>query len=156
MALLHRHVAHTAPVGDYRPAAVTEGRSATPAQFASLIIGALLIVVGVIAMVRAGVDGTLNDPVVSILGFDHTAAIGIGEVVVGALLVLSALTPAGRVLSGLLGILMAAFGIVLLVASDQLLADLHTERALGWPALILGVILVLAAVMSGSNRRVVV
>ena len=73
-----------------------------------------------------------------VLGLQHTAAIGLVELAVGAVLILCALSPAARALSALIGIALVVVGIVLLAGSDQLLSDLHTEAALGWLGVIVG------------------
>ena len=53
--------------------------------------------------------------------------------------------PAARALSALVGIALVVVGIVLLAGSDQLLADLHTEAALGWLGVIVGGAVLLSA-----------
>jgi hypothetical protein len=119
----------------------------TPAQIISAIGGLVLIAFGVFAVVRAGLDSPLSDPQVQVLGLQHTAAIGLVELAVGAVLVLCALSPATRALSALIGIALVVAGIVLLAGSDQLLADLHTESALGWLGVIVGGVVLLSALV---------
>ena len=125
----------------------------TPAQVVSAVGGVVLIAFGVFAVVRAGLDNTLNDPTVDVLGLTHTAAIGIGEIIVGAVLVLSALSPLTRVLAGVIGLALLVFGIVLLAGPSDLLARMHTERQLGWLGVIVGGVVLLASLVTPWSRR---
>jgi hypothetical protein len=65
----------------------------TPAQIVSAVGGVALIAFGVFAVARAGLDSPLSDPQVQVLGLQHTAAIGLVELAVGAVLILFALNP---------------------------------------------------------------
>ena len=56
------------------------------------IIGTVLLLIGLIALVRAGTDGPWDQPVVEVLGFTHTAILGIIEIAFGVCLLLSAVT----------------------------------------------------------------
>jgi hypothetical protein len=126
----------------------------TPSQVVSAIAGIVLVAFGIFAVVRAGLDSPLSDPQVQVLGLQHTAAIGLVELAVGAVLIMSALGPAARGLSALIGIALVVVGIVLLAGSEQLLADLHTESQLGWLGVITGSAVLLAALV--VPRRTVV
>ena len=128
----------------------------TPAQVVSAIGGVVLVVFGVFAIVRAGLDSPLSAPQVEVLGLTHTAAIGLVELAVGAVLILCALSPAARGLSALVGIALLVMGIVLLAGSDQLLADLHTESQLGWLGVIVGGAVLLAALVVPRRTTTVV
>ena len=66
----------------------------SPAQFVHAAIGVFLLVLGVVSMVRGDLSGDLTEPTFDVLGITHNAAIGIGEVVAGALLLLAATGPA--------------------------------------------------------------
>jgi len=132
-----------------RPAAV----SFSLAQIVSAVAGIVLIAFGIFAVVRAGLDSSLNDPTVDVLGLQHTAAIGIGEIVVGALLVLCALTYATRLLAAVIGLALVVFGIVLLAGPSDLLARMHTERQLGWLGVIVGGAVLLASLLTPWSRR---
>ena len=56
------------------------------------IIGTALLLIGLIALVRAGTDGPWDQPVVEVLGFTHTAILGIIEIAFGVCLLLSAVS----------------------------------------------------------------
>jgi hypothetical protein len=118
---------------------VTESVSRfSPAQVIHGAIGVFLLVIGIIAIARGGLEGDLTEPTFDVLGITHNATIGIGEVV-------------GRVLGILVGLALIAVGAVLL-GDDELLRDLGTEDALGWLAIALGGAAVLAGLIPG--RRV--
>jgi hypothetical protein len=122
-------------------------RNVAPGQVVSLIAGAVFIVVGVIALVRAGIDGTLDAPVVDVVGYSHTAWLGIAEIAVGVILVLAGTTVAGRSLSVLMGTLLAIAGALVLAIPEDLPEELGVEKDFGWPLLIVGVVVALAALM---------
>ena len=123
------------------------------AQLVTAIAGIVLVAFGIFAVVRAGLDSTLNDPTVDVFGLTHTAAIGIGEIVIGGLLLLSAFGFATRILATVLSLGLLVFGIVLLAGPDRLLADLHTERQLGWLGVIVGGAVLLATLVTPGSRR---
>ena len=123
----------------------------SPAQFIHAAIGTFLLIIGVIAMVRGDLSGDLTASTVDVLGIAHNAAIGIGEVVAGLLLLLAASGAGGRVLGVFVGIALVVFGAVLL-GDDGTVQDLGTEKALGWLAIVLGVIAAVAGLL--PERRV--
>jgi hypothetical protein len=150
--MLHRHTVQTLDA-DGQPVLVeTAARPrraylVTPAQVVSAIGGVVLLAFGIFAIARTGLDSPLSDPTRHVFGLQHTAAIGLVEVLLGAVLVLCALTPVARGLSALIGIALVVGGIVLLAGSDQLLADLHTEHGLGWLGVIVGGAVLLSALV---------
>ena len=50
-----------------------------PGQVVSLVVGVGFVIVGVLALVRAELDGSLATPVVEVLGYTHTAWLGPGR-----------------------------------------------------------------------------
>jgi hypothetical protein len=131
---------------------VTESVSRfSPAQILHAAIGVFLLVIGIIAIARGGLDGELTTPTFDVLGMTHNAAIGIGEVVAGALLLLAAAGWFGRVLGIIVGLAMIVVGAVLL-GDDEVLQDLQTEEAVAWLAIALGGAAVLGGLIPG--RRV--
>jgi len=127
-------------------------RTIAPGQIISLVVGAAFIVVGVIAMVRAGLDGTLANPVVEVMGYTHTAWLGIAEVAVGVILVLAGSTAAGRSLSVLMGTLIAIAGALVLAIPEDLPEELGLEEGFGWPLLIAGIVVAVAAAIMPAWR----
>ena len=56
------------------------------------IVGLAGLLMGLIAVTRAGFDGPMSDPVVQVLGWNHTATLGLIEVGLGLCLLLSAVS----------------------------------------------------------------
>jgi hypothetical protein len=74
-------------------AVITDTRSVrrfSPASIVGAVAGLALVVIGVVALTRAGTSGPMDQPVVSVAGFDHTAVLGIVEIVAGGLMALAA------------------------------------------------------------------
>ena len=60
------------------------------------VLGLATAIVGVMAISRAGLDGSLNVPVARAAAFNQSAMVGLGEFAAGLLLVLAALSYATR------------------------------------------------------------
>lgn len=142
--------------------ATTETRTATvrertwtfaPGQIVSLVAGIAVVVVGVIALVRAGVDGSLSSPTVDVLGYSHTAWLGLAEIGLGLLLLLAGTGAWGRPLSVLLGAASVVAGVLVLAEPDQMPDELGLEKGYGWPLIALGAIVALAAMALPVWRR---
>jgi hypothetical protein len=117
-----------------------------PGQIVSLIAGAGLITVGILALVRAELGGSLSTPVVEVLGYTHTAWLGIAEIGVGLLLLLAGASPAGRSVSVVLGAAMVIAGVIVQAEPGQMPEELGLEKAFGWPLIIVGAVVALAAI----------
>ncbi len=128
------------------PAKVRERTSVfAPGQLISLIAGGALVALGAVALVRAGLGEPLDTPVVEVLGWNHTAWLGLAEVGVGAVLMLLGTGAWGRWLSVLIGAATVVVGVVVLVESRGLPDELAVERDFGWPLVALGAAVALAA-----------
>lgn len=108
---------------------------------------------GVIALLRAGVDASLADPTVDIFGYSHTAWLGLAEIGLGLLLVLAGTGAWGRPLSVLLGAAAIVAGVLVLAEPDQMPAELGMEKGFGWPLVGLGALVALAAMALPVWRR---
>lgn len=152
----HDEVVDT-PTGGMVESTRTSQFAIGPGQILGGVAGVVFTVFGVLAITRAGIDSTLNVPVVNVAGFEQSAALGIGEVVVGLLLIAGAVSVRNRTLMGAVGGLMFIAGIVIAAASDQLLADIGSDQRSGWLLLAGGVVAMVAAalpVMVHSAHRV--
>jgi hypothetical protein len=110
------------------------------------IAGLVILLVGLIAIVRAGFDGPMSDPVVQVLGFTHTATLGLIEVGIGLALLLSGATRSrsGEIFFGsLLGI--GAF--VGAVQSESFAHSLALESSMAWILVIIALAVVLSAML---------
>jgi len=117
--------------------------------------GIALVVVGVLALVRAGVDGTWYRPTVEVAGISHTPLLGAIEIGVGVLLVLAAMAGA-RVLAALVAL--AAGVAALVVAIEPVAVDRELAIETGWAvalavALLAVGLLILALGRDGERRE---
>jgi hypothetical protein len=136
---------------------VTSARFPTPTQILVGAVAGALLVFGIIAIARGGFSGSLNEPSFTIVGIRHTTAIGLVEIAAGLVLGICAMAPGLRGLSGFLGVLMVAGGIAVVVDLSTR-TRLHTNRGLGWLAILFGAVVVLSslfAVRRMASRRVV-
>jgi hypothetical protein len=110
----------------------------------AVVVGASLAVVGLIALLRAGVDGTWFRPVVEVLEADHTALLGVLEIGAGVLLVVAGLT-GSRIPVTVLGLALALGATALAIEPDELQRELAIEPWWAWTLAAAGAVLVLAA-----------
>lgn len=110
------------------------------------IVGLALLIVGLIAITRAGFDGPMNEPVIEVLGFTHTVTLGLIEAGIGVCLLLCAatMTRGGSVFFGLL---LGVAGVVGAVQTESFDRSLALESGLAWLAVIAAVIVVLVSML---------
>src|SRR5688500_13517205 len=91
----HRDIVQT-------PDARTETKVSTarmvwsPGQVITAILGIVVAIIGIVAMSRGGIDGSLNTPVVRVVDLQHSALLGLFELGAGLVLILGALNFAAR------------------------------------------------------------
>jgi hypothetical protein len=138
----------TAPVAD-REDTTTRERTWTfaPGQIVSLVVGVGAIAMGVVALIRAGIDDTFATPVVEVLGFSHTAWLGLAEIGLGVLLVLAGTGAWGRALSVVLGALMMIAGVLIGAETSAMPEELALEEDFGWMLALVGALVALAAMI---------
>jgi hypothetical protein len=137
-------VAPVVPVGQHlRTDAVSRF---APDAVVAAVVGLVLVLVGLIAVTRAGLDAPLSDPVVSVAGFRHTAVLGFLEVGFGVLLLLSG---ALRSRAGALffGALLGIAGFVAAVQPSSFDHSLAIESSMAWLVTIAGAVVALAALV---------
>ncbi|MEP6660114.1 MAG: hypothetical protein ABJD24_09380 [Acidimicrobiales bacterium] len=150
-------VSQTTPAVAVVDDTVTSARFPSPTQILVGAVAGALLVFGIIAIARGGFSGSLNEPSFTIVGIRHTTAIGLVEIAAGFVLGICAMAPGLRGLSGFLGVLMVAGGIAVVVDLSTR-TRLHTDRGLGWLAILFGAVVVLSslfAVRRTATRRVV-
>ena len=123
----------------------------SPGQVIAGVLGLVIAIVGAIAVARSGVDSSLNVPMVRAAGFNQSAMVGLGELVLGLLLILSALSYEGRGFIVAIGVLMVIGGVVIGAAGPTILRDLGTVHGTGWALMVGGII----AIFAGSLGRIV-
>jgi hypothetical protein len=117
----------------------------SPGQIIAGVLGVILGLIGVIAIARAGIDGSLNVPVVQVAGTDQSAMLGLFEFAAGLVLVLAALSASTRGLIAFVGVVMLIGGVVIGAASTEILQDIGTSQGTGWAIAVGGVIAIVAA-----------
>jgi hypothetical protein len=135
---------------DY-PADYTEDRrvrderwSISPTRIIGGIVGVVYLVFGIIGTVRAGIDSTMNRPVVHVGFLDMSAAVSVGILIAGLLLLLGASSYAATPLIGAIGVLSLAAGVVGLSATARWMLNIGAARNVGWFLLIGGAICMVA------------
>ena len=123
----------------------------SPGQVIAGVLGLVLAIVGAITVARSGVDSSLNVPMVRAAGFNQSAMVGLGELVLGLLLILAALSYEGRGFIVAIGVLMVIGGVVIGAAGPTILRDLGTVHGTGWALMVGGII----AIFAGSLGRLV-
>ena len=116
-----------------------------PGQLISLAVGVGLVALGLVAMVRAGIDGSFRTPVVDVFGLSHTAWLGLAEVGAGVLLILAGTGAWGRALSVLVGAAMMIAGLLIGVETAAMPDELGVEEDFGWMLILVGALVSLAA-----------
>ncbi len=140
----HREVVES-PAG--AASAVTRSRRFSPGQFIGGAAGIVLVVVGIIAVTRTGIDSSLNRPITDIGGLSQSALAGLVEIGAGLIIVLSAASIAYRGVMGTFGALLVVAGIITAAASFKMSLDLGADHATGWFVAILGAVAVVGSLL---------
>ena len=149
---------------DHRDAVVVDDetvveRGWSPGQVLIALAGACALAIGIVALVRTGLRAPLSEPVAPVLGWDHTAMLGLIEVGAGAVLLLTSLRPGLRWIGGLCGLAMIAGGVFIVADLDSdverwIADELAAEQTFGWVAIATGAVAVLGALVPRVRRRV--
>jgi hypothetical protein len=118
----------------------------------SISAGAALGIVGSVALMRAGVDGTWFRPRIEVLDADHTALLGALEIGAGLLLLLVGLM-GSRVAVAILGLALALGATAVAIEHEELQRELAIERWWAWTLAAAGVLLTLAALQAPRERH---
>jgi len=127
---------------------VVRMRSFSFGQLLTILVGAALVVYGVVALITTGLDTPLNQPVEDVMGYAHTPWLGILEVASGALLILFSLRPGGRWLVALVGLALIVGGIMIAAELDWTVDELGAESGYAWIPIVAGGVAVLAALLT--------
>jgi hypothetical protein len=142
-------VAPVAPVASRR---VAWSRTFDPASVLAVLLSIVLGVVGAVALARAGLDGPLDEPVVEVAGFTHTALLGLVELGMALVLLIAGLSrDRGAIL-----FVSILFGVASLVAAIEPTVGggaLAVERAWAWLMVVsFGLVALVAAVVPAIWR----
>lgn len=124
----------------------------TPDAIVGSAVGLILLVVGLLAVTRAGFDGPMSSPVREVLGFTHTTTLGLIEIGIGACLLISSamVSRSGEIFFG--GVLGIA-GFVGAVQAESFTKTLALESSMAWLAVAAAVVTVLAALLMPRVSR---
>jgi len=128
----------------------TTSRSAhwtSPGCILAGLAGAFSGIVGLIVIVRTGIDGTLDTPTTTILGTQQSAIVGIVLFIGGLLLVLSAASEANRPLAGAIGAAMLLLGVLGAAATAPFRSDVGIDRGAGWLVAVIGAVAIVSAIL---------
>jgi hypothetical protein len=140
------HVVVQQPAALHQTVATSYGRHYAFDSVVVGLVGLAFLLMGLIAMTRAGFDGSMRDPVVEVLGFTHTATLGMIETGIGLCLVLCAatMTRGGSVFFGLL---LGVGAFVGAVQTDSFERSLALESSHAWLAVLAAVLVVLVSLL---------
>lgn len=123
----------------------------SPGQVIGGVLGLVIAVIGIMTVARAGIDSSMNVPMVRAAGFDQSAMLGAIELGLGLLLILGALSYAARGLIVAVGVAMVLGGVFIGAAGSTILRDVGTVHGTGWALMVGGII----AVVAGSLGRLI-
>ncbi len=123
-----------------------------PASVVCGIAGAAILILGLVALARADMDGTFNEPIFQVAGFDHTQLLAFVEIVLGGMLLAAAGTSS---LSGMrvLGSATVIAAFVALIEPNVLGGNLEIEGGYATLILILGAATLIAAAVLPTIER---
>jgi len=131
---------------------VTTGRRFAPDSFIVGAIGVALIIIGLIAALRAGFDTPMNEPVVKVLGATHTATLGLIEAAIGLCLLISALATS-RAAAIFFGLVLGIGAVVGLAQASSFDDSLALQRSWAWVLLAAAVVVVLVSLLVPRASR---
>lgn len=130
---------------------ITE-RGFSPGQVLIALAGVAFLGLGIAAIARTGLQGSLSEPVEPVLGWNHTALLGLFEIGVGAVMVLGSLRAGARWLGALAGIAAIVGGVLIVGELDFATTDLGAERDFGWVPIALGAAALIGAAVPRLRR----
>jgi lysylphosphatidylglycerol synthetase-like protein (DUF2156 family) len=140
-----------APVQSDPVQPTTEVRRAYTARFVpdalvAAAVGIALIIIGLLAIIRGGFSGSLSTPIVEVLGFDHTTALGLIELGAGLALLLSGVM-ASRSGALFFGSLISIAALVGALQTESFREPLGLEESFAWLVFMAGAVVVVAALL---------
>jgi hypothetical protein len=114
--------------------------------------GIALVVFGVLALVRTGVNSTWYEPVEQVLGMDHTPLLGAVEIGAGVLLVLAGLAGA-RMLAALVAAAIGVAATIVAIEPDVANPEFAIERNWAIALAVGGFVLAFILVASPERRH---
>ena len=140
-------------IRENEPIEVERTRAFSFGQLLTMLAGAALVVLGIVALIDTGVDTPLSDQQGEVLGWSHSALLGIVEIVAGALLLIFSLRPGGRWLVALVGLALVVGGVMILGELDWAVDNLNSEQSFAWVPIVAGLIALLASLLTPRRRQ---
>ncbi|NLA36632.1 MAG: hypothetical protein GX868_13250 [Actinobacteria bacterium] len=147
-----QHVVDNAAAAPVEATVTTRRTTMGPGQILGGLAGLALTLVGVLAVVRSGIDSSLTTPVVDVFGLQQSALVGAVEILAGLLIVAGAASVLNRSLLGFMGALVFVAGIFIAAASSSILEDLGTTKSSGTFMIVIGVVSMVAAMLPVMSR----
>lgn len=122
-------------------------------QVLIVLAGATALVFGIGAVGLGGLAGPVTAPVVDVFSFTHTPLLGLIEIAVGAVLVLTGLVRGGRWIAGPVGVATVVGGALVIAELDWVQTELAAPQRFGWVAVIVGTAAYLGAMVPAKRRR---
>lgn len=136
------------------------GNSLRIFQFLTAAIGAIMFVIGLVAVFQVSFSGSaLLDTTGAVAGFGFSAASAIAALVLGAGLLIAALADQSRSTASVVAFLSIAVGIAGLIINDQAAAEISVDRDSAALFIVLGALGFVFSLIpwwSGRQRRTVV
>lgn len=123
-----------------------------PASILAIVAGGALAVVGVLVLMRAGVNETWYRPTVEVLNANHTALLGLVELGAGVLVLLLGIM-GSRILVAMAGIAGSLLATAAAVAPEDVATELAIESWWAWVLAAAGVLLTLVALQPTTARQ---
>jgi hypothetical protein len=138
------------------PATVDTGRTTreyTWGQVLILLAGAAAFVFGIGTVALGGLAGSVTAPVVEVFTFDHTPLLGLIEIAVGVVLVLTGLVRGGRWIAGPVGVATVVGGALVFAEVEWTQTELAADQQFGWVPVIVGSVAFLGAMVPAKKRQ---
>jgi hypothetical protein len=112
---------------------------------AGVLGGAVLVVMGLLALARGDLEGSWSEPIVLVNGWPHSPLLGLLEVIAGAALITVSLSPSSELV---VGAIIAAFGAVALLEPQVLDDSLRFDPSHAWLIIAIGGVAVLGSAIA--------
>lgn len=130
------------------------GRSWSPARILALVVGLIFVVLGGVALVRAGIGiDNIFEPTTNVAGLAYTPLLAIIELAFGLMLLALGAFPAASDGIVFLGLLALAFGLLLVIEPAALQGSIAAGRAHGWFYVVTGGMVALTGLAAPAVGR---
>jgi hypothetical protein len=148
----------------YAHRVVVEARSTAPTRAsgnrawraltlaAGVLGGAVLVIMGILALMRGGVEGSWSDPLVLVNGWPHSPLLGLLEVLAGVAMIIVSPSPMSELI---VGASIAVLGVVALLEPQVLDESLTIDPGHAWRIVAIGCVAVLCSAGACFSRRTV-